>query len=147
MLHLWQLCDEAVRHLLDLYGLRVHDGVRLMGPDISAVVSLLHSRRFPLTNEKVTQEAIAVALRDAGFAFERERRLGDLGLIDFLVEGIGIEVKLRHSGGSRRAIFRQCQRYAEHEDVRELIVATNMALGLPDLGKPARVVSLGTAWL
>lgn len=62
------------------------------------------------------------------------------------VPGIAVEVKIN---GSRRDIYRQCERYCVHPEVVGLVLATVRAGALPATiaGKPALVVSLGRAWL
>lgn len=113
---------------------------------VYSLVNVLASTRFPAGPEKLLQEAVADALTDAGIAFEREFRLNDHDIIDFLVAGIGIEVKIK---GARRAIYRQLQRYAESDAVKSLVLLSSVAMGLPPEidGKPVTIVSLGRAWL
>lgn len=116
----------------------------------AAIIRALTAVRLPLTSERATGDAIAAVLADAGIAFARERRLEPFGVIDFLAGRIGIEVKLGgagHPGGGARAIYRQVRRYLEHPGLDGLVLATNRALSLPDLGKPVIIVSLGRAWL
>lgn len=118
---------------------------------MSAVMPLLAAlnvMRVDLSSEKRTQADIAAALERGGFAFEREVRLAPGDVIDFMVEGfIGIEVKLR--GAQKKAVFRQLQRYAAHDRVRDLVFASNLSMGLPETigGKPVWFVALGRAWL
>lgn len=111
-----------------------------------SLVNVLASTRFPAGPEKELQEAIGVALTNAGIAFEREVRLNDTDIIDFLVSGVGIEVKIK---GARRGIYRQLQRYAHSEAVHSLVLLSSVAMGLPPTieGKPVTIVSLGRAWL
>jgi hypothetical protein len=120
------------------------------------VFTALAGRRFPLTDEKRTQLAIADALTDAGVSFAREVRLDGpgfwdgerepLGVIDFMVGSLGLEVKLQGSGA---AIYRQLQGYARSEQVESLILVTAKALALPPLvnGKRCSIFSMGRAWL
>lgn len=110
------------------------------------LVSLLGRHRFPLAREKETQSAIAAALTALDLEFRREVDLGDRNIIDFLVGGIGIEVKI---AGSARAIHRQCVRYCETGRLSGLILATSKASGFAaDIaGVPCFVLSLGRAWL
>lgn len=108
--------------------------------------TVLSRTKFPATPEKDVQAAVADALTDAGIAFEREVRLNDHDIIDFLVAGVGIEVKIK---GARRAIYRQLQRYAESDAVKSLVLLSSVAMGLPPEidGKPVTILSLGRAWL
>ena len=108
--------------------------------------ALLARGRFPLHREVATQAAIAQHLVGAGIAFERERRLG-ADRPDFMVEGgIAVEVKL---AGEKRRIYDQLARYAQHDEVREVVLVTGRAMGVPVTigGKPAWYLSLSRGWL
>ena len=91
-------------------------------PDLAAK---LVSRRYraPMDEARL-QEEIAALLTVEGFTYEREVRLTTTDRIDFMVGGIGIEVKVQ---GSALAVMRQLLRYAEHERVSELILFTTRA--------------------
>ncbi|MEN5084281.1 hypothetical protein ABE438_17510 [Bosea sp. TWI1241] len=111
-----------------------------------AIVRLIESLRLPLSDEKALQAALEPhLLKHCGLAL-RENNLGDGDIIDFLVDGVGVEIKIK---GQRRAIFRQCQRYCAHDSIQALVLATNAAMGLPTTiaGKPVFVASLGRGWL
>lgn len=110
------------------------------------IVALVHTRRWPLASEKALQAKLADELAHAGIPAEREVDLGDGDIIDFMIGGIGLELKLK---GQRRAIFRQCERYCGHDRVVTLVLATNAAMGLPATiaGKPVHVASLSRGWL
>lgn len=113
-----------------------------------AIRALIESTRLPLVNEKVTQEAIENLFALHGLECKREHRLSDSDIPDFFFADTGllIEVKLR---APRMGIFRQLERYAEHEAVKALMLVTATAMHLPVeiKGKPAMVVSLGRGWL
>ncbi|NUB14033.1 hypothetical protein GAY28_15840 [Azospirillum brasilense] len=114
---------------------------------LTAVVAAIRSRRLPLGHEKETQAAISDALTAAGIEHVRERRIGARDILDhFTVGGVAVEVKLR---GGKRDIHRQLCRYAEHEEVKALVLASSVAMGLPPSinGKPLVAISLGSAWL
>lgn len=118
------------------------------------ICELLSRQRLPLSDEKRLQEAMADALVGDGLYIRREYHLGDGDIVDFLVlsedilplRGVAIEVKIK---GSRRAIYRQLERYCAHEAVQSIILATNLMMALPaDInGCAASVVNLGRAWL
>lgn len=82
-----------------------------------ALVRFLQSFRWPLSDEKRLQEVMAEQLAGGSIAAEREVHLGDGDIIDFMVGGTGIEVKIK---GSKRAIYRQCERYCGHARVTSL---------------------------
>jgi hypothetical protein len=111
------------------------------------IVRVLGALRVELSHEKSTQAQIADGLTQAGIAFEREHRLSDRDVVDFLIGGTAVEVKLRRARPAE--IFKQLRRYARHDRVSALVLATNRPMGLPGAieGKPAYYVSLGRAWL
>lgn len=105
------------------------------------IATVLQHCRFRCQNEDELQRAIAIVLGDAKQEFEREVSLGPNNRIDFMVCGVGIEVKV---DGSPCEAMRQLQRYAQVERVDELVlVTTRIQVGrLPSsvLGKPLHVV-------
>lgn len=112
------------------------------------LVRMISVHRFDLSNEKAAQAQLETILTNAGITFSREHRLSDRDIVDFLVaDGIAVEMKLR--GHQKVAVFKQLSRYALHDAVREVVLVTNMAMGLPVQieGKPAWYASLGRGWL
>jgi hypothetical protein len=114
---------------------------------ISTIVELLRSARIDLSTEKRAQADVELLLTQAGVAFEREVRLTDSDIVDFMVHGIGIELKLR--GAKKKDVYKQLCRYARHPRVEAVLLASNMSMGLPVQieGKDAYFVKLGEAWL
>ncbi|MDR6953807.1 hypothetical protein J2X65_003170 [Ancylobacter sp. 3268] len=102
--------------------------------------------RFPLHDEKELQAAMAERFTSAGLEFRREVTLAPGDIVDFMIGGTAVEVKIK---GQRRAILRQCERYAAHECVSAVLLVTNVAMGFPPAlaGKPTAVFNLGRAWL
>lgn len=113
---------------------------------MSQLIRLLGSIRAPLEDEKETQRVIAEHLDAAGVGYRREVRLSEKDIVDFMIEGAAIEVKIK---GSRANILRQLERYSAHADVKQLILLTSRSVLLPRVigGKPACSVSLSRAWL
>lgn len=112
-----------------------------------AVVKVITGARIDLTVEKTTQSDIERAFTRKGMPFVREYRLSSRDIPDFLAfDQVAIEVKI---GGAKRSIYRQLCRYAEHDVVKAIVLASNVAITLPDDidGKPLRLASLGVAWL
>jgi hypothetical protein len=106
--------------------------------------NLLQRYRYRCTDEKELQEAIAAMLDQAGFDFEREKCLSKASRVDFwFPDGVALEVKTE---GAYTAVLRQLHRYAEHPDVRAVILATTRELHrrMPEslCGKPVHVVML-----
>jgi hypothetical protein len=110
------------------------------------ILSFLKGRCFDLGNETRLQREIARVFDKKNIPYKREVVLSDRDRIDFMVNNIGIEIKIN---GSSSKIFRQCRRYCKHNEVDELILASNKAMGLPKNieGKPAFFLHLGRAWL
>lgn len=114
---------------------------------IEELLTCLRSSRFPVTTEIKTQDAIEQALIEAGIEFEREFRLSAKDRVDFFVNGVAVEIKVR--AASARAIFRQVERYARHDIVTAIVLVSNKPMGLPAQinGKPAYFVNLARAWM
>lgn len=115
-------------------------------PKLAELKRFFGLARFPLNDEKNLQAAMQQHLEGDGRPFMREHVLGPGDVVDFMVDGIAVEVKIK---GQRRAIYRQCKRYAAHEAVEGLLLITNVAMGFPEEmeGKPTAVLNLGRAWL
>lgn len=114
---------------------------------IQKIFDCLSLRRLPLNNEKRTQEEIAAAFDECGISYEREFRLSGSDIVDFLCDGsIATEIKIK---GAKMAIFRQVERYAKHDAVKELLLVTNVPTGFPKEvnGKPVYILNLARAWL
>ena len=113
------------------------------------IIALLRKKRFSLHNEKALQremEDYLIKTLPAG-EVRREHILDPGSIIDFLIApGIGIEVKTK---GAKRDILKQCTKYCTFEEVKALILVTNLAMGFPDQlnGKDCYVLKLGAAWL
>jgi len=88
--------------------------------DLHSLAALLEGYRFDASNEDAVQRGIASVLAEGGALFRREVPVPG-GRLDFLVDGIAIEVKV---DGSTASLIRQLGRYAELEDVRALLVVT-----------------------
>lgn len=113
-----------------------------------SIIGLIHSQRIDLSSEKAAQADIEKALTAAGVVHRREVRLSTADVPDFLLaDGAVIEVKVK--GARKTDIFRQLQRYADHDAVSALLLVTNITMGLPPEinSKPVFFASLGRGWL
>lgn len=114
------------------------------------LVQNLHLQPFVVTQEKQTQNQVEQFLSQHGYQFDREVRLTEKDIPDFLIHTergeILLEVKIR---SPRRAIYRQLERYAEHDNVHGIVLLTATSMTLPPeiKGKPSLVSSLGAGWL
>jgi hypothetical protein len=114
--------------------------------DLSFIIKILSSTRFPLEREKDTQVAIEKKFTEAGIIFNREHKLDLVNIPDFFIDGTAIEVKIK---GNAKQIYRQCERYCKFDDVKNLILVTNRSMGFPKEinDKPCYFINLGKAWL
>lgn len=110
------------------------------------IIHMLSGTRFPLNAEKDLQSAIESWFRTNHVDHIREHRLDPKNILDFYINGIAIEVKIR---GSSMEIYRQCARYCKFDQVKSMILVTNRSMGFPKEinGKPCYVLNLGKAWL
>ncbi len=86
------------------------------------IESALKSYRYSYANEIEFQDGVAKALDNAFIAYRREVDLGPVGIIDFVVGTIGIEVKIK---GARNSALRQIRRYAECEEIDGFILVSS----------------------
>lgn len=86
------------------------------------IVTLLERHRFRGMTEEHFQDGIEAILEEAGITYQREERLTPRDRIDFLVGETGIEVKIN---GSPSEIIRQLGRYAAHEHITALVLASS----------------------
>jgi hypothetical protein len=91
---------------------------------VATVDRALRTHRFRYSGERELQAGIEQVLRAAGLEVKREAPLGDAGTIDFLIESLGIEIKVR---GSRADVTRQVHRYLQHDALAGVLVVTTRA--------------------
>lgn len=114
---------------------------------INSLTRALSGLRIPLIiNEYQLHEHIAAALRDGGFVIQHEAKLAPRCRIDFLVNGIGLEVK--RGKPQKAALIRQCSRYLENDQLEALILVLDTSVSLPREigGKPLITFGLNKLW-
>lgn len=113
------------------------------------IVRFLQCCRLDLSTEKHLQHDIEQALQISCLSFEREKRLSERDIPDFFVKGgIVIECKMRNK--SRKIdIYKQISRYASYYEVKSIVLASNVSMGLPSEinGKPIYAASLSRGWM
>ncbi len=113
-------------------------------PGSEAIANVLRGASLRFGSEKILQAGIEDALTKAGFPVRREVILAPKDRIDFLVGGVGIEVKI---GGTLNDAIRQLHRYAASDKVSELLLVTSRLLlaRVPSEldGKPVYAVYVG----
>lgn len=89
---------------------------------------------------------IQAALVADGIAFVHEAPLAPRCRIDFLAEGVGIEVKKGRP--TRSAVQKQLQRYLASDRLEAIVLVSEKEVPLPAtlLGKPVRSLSLSRFW-
>jgi len=113
------------------------------------IVRVLQRYQLDLSTEKHLQAGIETAFIKEGVVYEREKRLSAKDIPDFLIDGdIVVECKL-HNSSRKMAIYKQLVRYAEHDDVKAIILAWNGTMGLPAEinGRSVFAASLSRGWL
>lgn len=101
-----------------------HTGERQAQAGVLAaeVVGALQGRIYGGRCETQIQDRVGAALEAAGLVFERECRLSERDRPDFLVGGrVVVEVKLKTP---RSVVLRQLGRYAEHDRVEAIVLAS-----------------------
>lgn len=115
---------------------------------VRSLARLIARTRLSLSTEKAMQADVEAMLASADMVFQREFRLSDADIPDFLVDSrVVVECKLR--GARKVHIFRQLERYALDDSVQALVLVSNVSMGLPAHinGKPAYQCSISRAWL
>ncbi|MGI6315760.1 MAG: hypothetical protein ACOX17_03685 [Christensenellales bacterium] len=111
------------------------------------VLEALSGMRIPrLQDEYALHRAVAERLTEAGISFTAEAVIGPRCRIDFLAEGVGIEVKMGRPTVGR--LREQLTRYALCPEVEELILLLEKSIRLPPEinGKRVTVMSLNSLW-
>lgn len=85
--------------------------------------SVITSHRYSYASEFQLHSSILALLESKGYIADAEVVLGEHGRIDMLVDGIGIEVKVK---GTAVAAIRQLQRYAHSGLIDGLILVTTV---------------------
>ena len=97
-------------------------------------------------SEYQLHDQIAAALTGGGFVVQHEAVLAPRCRIDFLVDGIGIEVK--RGKPQKAALMKQCSRYLESEKLEALILVLDTSASMPGElgGKPLITFGLNRLW-
>ena len=114
---------------------------------LATVAAALMELRSPIAMYETDLHAcVGQRLTAAGLPFVHEARIAKGCRIDFLVGGIGVEIK--KGKPSAATLAAQLQRYAACDAVGGLIVITERSVRLPPaiLGKPVRCIPLSQLW-
>jgi len=114
-----------------------------MNPSVNNILTIINSYKFRIDDEIKLHNQIDKVLTDHGVDFKREHRLSNRDIVDFFIDGIALEIKIK---GRPMPIYRQCERYCEHDCVTDIILATSKSMGLPEdiNSKPAYLINLSS---
>lgn len=89
---------------------------------------------------------VARAFEQCGLRAQHEARLAPRCRIDFLVGGVGVEIKKRRP--DRAKLIAQLTRYAQCEQIEALVVAAPRGVNLPWIihGKKVTMIALERLW-
>lgn len=112
------------------------------------IIAALHQIRLRRVGEEVSyiHPHIAEALDQAGLHYEHEVKIGPRMRVDFLLDGVVIEVKRRRPDPYR--LKKQLERYASSDQVEGVIVVAERSVPVPSEinSKPIRFLSLDSLW-
>ena len=114
---------------------------------LDAVIRALQEMRPPFAPYEVDiHRMVGEALAAGGLSFQHEARIGKGCRIDYLIGGVGVEIK--KGKPIPATLLRQLTRYAACETVDALIVVTQRSVRLPATlcGKPLRTLALHQLW-
>lgn len=114
---------------------------------LNAVLQAVNNIRAPqVRSEYDLHDLLASALREADLPYRHEVMVAPRCRVDFLVQGIAVEVK--RSRPNAKALLAQATRYLASPLVHGLIVVSEKSLSLPQsiLNKPCINISLNQLW-
>ncbi|MCK9549273.1 hypothetical protein [Aquamicrobium sp.] len=83
----------------------------------------IRGKRLSIGNEKRLQNELEEAFTLHNINFIREVYLDKNNIVDFMIEGLAIEVKIMN-GSSSMQIYRQLERYSNFPEVKALMLMT-----------------------
>lgn len=86
---------------------------------LESVAALVENYRFRFSSETELQDGLKSVFEANQINFSKEYILTKQDRLDFLIDGIAVEVKIK---GSFAACVRQIARYAAHDDIRSILV-------------------------
>lgn len=114
---------------------------------LEKILSAIREIRAPFAQSELElHQQIATAFSNAGISFQHEVMIAPRSRIDFLAEGVGIEIK--RSRPNTRALMAQATRYLASPKVEALLIIAERDPGMPKtmLGKQVVTISLSSLW-
>lgn len=93
------------------------------------------------------QRDVATALAAQNISFQKEYQLGPGNRVDFLIDGIVVEIK--KGKPNRQRVLEQIQRYAHFECVGAVVLVVQTSLQMPIEmvnEKPCKIIGLQKLW-
>lgn len=111
------------------------------------IVRMLQRYKIRTDNEFEVQQQVEQIFKSNGVDYKREFRLSPKDRIDFLVDSIGIEIKVH--GWSAKKIYDQIERYSKYDLIRLIVLLTSQACHFPNKinEKQIVIINLGRSWL
>lgn len=97
---------------------------------INKFVSILSEYSINFNDEKDLQNSIFKIMQKHFNNIQKEYPLEPYGVVDFFIEGVAIEVKIK---GQKAKIYRQCRDYCKHQEVKNLLLVSTNPLSLPEI--------------
>ena len=113
----------------------------------NTVLTALKAMRPPFALYEYDIHAmVGKCLSEAGISFVHEAKIGTGCRIDYLAEGVGIEIK--KGKPLSQTLLRQLSRYAACDKIDSLVVVTQRSVKLPSQiqGKPLAYLCLSQLW-
>ena len=111
------------------------------------ILRALRNLRAPaFSSETEFHRLVAAALCDGGFLVKHEVSLAPRCRIDFVVDGVGLEIKKGRPARGR--LIEQAMKYLRSDQLRALILIVERNVTVPSTlcGKPVYVLSLLKLW-
>lgn len=114
--------------------------------ELEKIMNILMSYQFPMNTEKELQSSINSIFIENNLNISKEFYLDSNSIVDFFVNGIAIEIKIK---GSAKSIYRQCERYCSFDNVNSFILVSSKAMGFPKEinGKPCYYINISNNFL
>lgn len=90
----------------------------------------LKNKKFNLSDEKLLQKDIALAFDESNINYKKEVRLDNKNIVDFMIDNLAIEIKIQ-TKASKMSIYRQLERYSQHDKVHAILLITSKTIPLP----------------
>lgn len=111
-----------------------------------AIVELIKSVKLQHSTEFILHGQLYELFDSLKIPFQKEYKLSKSDIVDLFINGVAIECKTQ---GQPIQIHRQLERYANHDEVKAIILVSSKYMNVKKTikGKPAFMVHLGAQWI